>query len=321
MRHLAWIAFLFPAQAFAEVATIIKTGGITDVVSLEKEGTGFAGYLTTAHAVGVAAVAAIAVVMIVWGAIGIFGENVWGKTKGKERVQNAILGLLLAAGSYVILKTISDSLVSADFTLDSSLGADGTTGATLDGSSSGSSSSGSSSSGTTGSTSGSTGTAGTTGETSSNRPWTGEGGDYSIPSGLTDAEYDDYVRTEIFEENGIGVNNSYGISTTGKGVTNLNGLQEVAIQGVITMKNESGVSSLTVTGGTEAGHADGDYSHGDGYKIDIRPDNSDFNSYITTNFTSNGTRSGDASYVKNYGTYTATAVKESNHWDIQFKPN
>ncbi len=31
----------------------------------------------------------------------------------------------------MILKTISDSLVSADFTLDSSLGADGTTGATL----------------------------------------------------------------------------------------------------------------------------------------------------------------------------------------------
>lgn len=124
MRHLAWLALLLPPRALAaDVTTIVPSGkGIMDVVSVTSEGTGFAAYLTTAHAVGVAVVAAIAVVMIVWGAVGIFGENVWGKTKGKERVQNAILGLLLAAGSYVILKTISASLTSADFTLDGNLG-------------------------------------------------------------------------------------------------------------------------------------------------------------------------------------------------------
>ncbi len=128
MKKLAVAASWFlPATVLAGtgVTTITPSGkGIMDVVSVESEGTGFAQYLVTAHAVGVAAVAAVAVVMIVWGAVEIFGENVWGKRKGKEKVQNAILGLLLAAGSYVILKTISDSLLSADFSLAGNLGAE-----------------------------------------------------------------------------------------------------------------------------------------------------------------------------------------------------
>ena len=105
---------------------------VLDAVAVP-QGQGFAGYLTALHGVGVAAVAAIAVVMIVWGATQVFGESVWGKTQGKAKVWNAVWGLLLAAGSFVILRTVSDSLVRADFGLAGELGAE-VVGTPIDGS-------------------------------------------------------------------------------------------------------------------------------------------------------------------------------------------
>ena len=125
MRRLALaMATLFPSVVFADgKVTSIAPQRVLDAVAVP-QGQGFAGYLTALHGVGVAAVAAIAVVMIVWGATQVFGESVWGKTQGKAKVWNAVWGLLLAAGSFVILRTVSDSLVRADFGLAGELGAE-----------------------------------------------------------------------------------------------------------------------------------------------------------------------------------------------------
>ncbi len=55
---------------------------------------------------------ALAVVMIVVGGIQWMGsESVFGKTEGKERVMSAILGLLIAVGSYTLLNTINPDLL------------------------------------------------------------------------------------------------------------------------------------------------------------------------------------------------------------------
>jgi hypothetical protein len=54
---------------------------------------------------------------------------------------------------------------------------------------------------------------------------------------------------------------------------------------VITLKNAAGVSSLVITGGTETGHATGGtYTHGNGYKVDVRH-STQLDNYIKTAFT------------------------------------
>ncbi len=61
--------------------------------------------------IGVAGV--LAVLMIVFGGVEyITSESLGGKKDGKERINNAIIGLILVIGSYAILSTISPSLLS-----------------------------------------------------------------------------------------------------------------------------------------------------------------------------------------------------------------
>lgn len=52
--------------------------------------------------------------------------------------------------------------------------------------------------------------------------------------------------------------------------TSYAGILSGTVDGVITLKNASGSSSLIITGGTEVGHAAGTYSHTNGYKVDVR---------------------------------------------------
>jgi hypothetical protein len=73
---------------------------------------------------------------------------------------------------------------------------------------------------------------------------------------------------------------------------------------------------IIVTGGTEAGHAPGHYSHGNGYKIDIGH-NSCIDRYITKHHDRSGIRSDGAPlYRSGSGT---TFADESDHWDILFR--
>lgn len=64
--------------------------------------------------------------------------------------------------------------------------------------------------------------------------------------------------------------------------TSFEGLRETTVQGAITLKKAC-KCSLTITGGTETGHAKGTYSHGNGYKLDFRK-NAGINNYIKKNF-------------------------------------
>ncbi|QFZ20083.1 hypothetical protein [Saccharothrix syringae] len=81
------------------------------------------------------------------------------------------------------------------------------------------------------------------------------------------------------------------------------------IQGAETLKRASGCA-LTITGGTETGHASGTYSHWNGYKLDYRL-GSCIDSYVKNNFTSIGgskwqSGSGNVYYL------------EGNHWDVTY---
>lgn len=67
--------------------------------------------------IGISAV--LAVVMIVMGGIEYMGsELISSKESGIERIQNAILGLLIALGAYALLNTINPDLLKSDIKID-----------------------------------------------------------------------------------------------------------------------------------------------------------------------------------------------------------
>ncbi|MEU4742277.1 hypothetical protein AB0G02_17680 [Actinosynnema sp. NPDC023658] len=81
------------------------------------------------------------------------------------------------------------------------------------------------------------------------------------------------------------------------------------VQGAETLKRATGCA-LTITGGTETGHASGTYSHWNGYKLDFRLTTC-LTNYVKGTFTSIGgskwkSASGNVYYL------------ESNHWDVTY---
>jgi hypothetical protein len=79
------------------------------------------------------------------------------------------------------------------------------------------------------------------------------------------------------------------------------------------LKRSSG-AEIVVTGGTEStgGHVSGNYSHRNGYKVDLRL-NPTLDNYIETRFAKAGTVGGYPAYKSSSGNLY---VKEGNHWDV-----
>lgn len=121
--------------------------------------------------------------------------------------------------------------------------------------------------------------------------------------------------TAMFEEAGITWSSSGGCSDRNTPTcTSFEQLNLTSAQGAQTLKSASGCA-LNVTGGTETGHADGEYSHWNGYKLDYGL-NSCLESYITSAFTYIGDRGdGAAQYESASGNIYAL---ESNHWDVTY---
>lgn len=94
--------------------------------------------------------------------------------------------------------------------------------------------------------------------------------------------------------------------------TSLDGIRDLTIMRIKELQTAVGVPFM-VTGGTEVGHADGQYSHGNGYKIDIQP-NSALNNYINANpsFTKIGTTKWKDARGNVYYRHAP------DHWDILF---
>ena len=91
-------------------------------------------------------------------------------------------------------------------------------------------------------------------------------------------------------------------------------INQETVSGIKTFRSISGCA-ITITGGTETGHASGTYSHWNGYKIDLSL-YSCVGSYITRTFPYAGTR-GDGAPMYKSGAGNIYA-KESNHWDITY---
>jgi len=96
--------------------------------------------------------------------------------------------------------------------------------------------------------------------------------------------------------------------------TSVDGMRQETVDGLIAFRNAVGLD-LVMTGGTEVGHSAGEFSHANGYKVDISL-NPTVNQYIENNFEHIGQRSDGAElYEDPNGNVFA---REGNHWDIIF---
>lgn len=136
---------------------------------------------------------------------------------------------------------------------------------------------------------------------------TGMGPGASAGDGVISAE-EQAKRDMLWNDHGIEV------SESAPGATKVNRLHNTSINGIIAFKNESGLP-IVITGAGETGgpHTDGTFSHGNGYKVDIRI-TPEVTSYIINNYTPVGVRSDGAAMYKDSG--GNIYAKEGNHWDI-----
>lgn len=81
------------------------------------------------------------------------------------------------------------------------------------------------------------------------------------------------------------------------------------ILGAITLQ-QAGGCALTITGGTETGHADGTYSHWNGYKLDFR-----MTSCLTNWVQGHYTPIGGSKWQSGSGNIY---FHEGNHWDVTY---
>lgn len=97
--------------------------------------------------------------------------------------------------------------------------------------------------------------------------------------------------------------------------TSLEAVRSATLNEVIALKRASGCPVM-VTGGTEAGHAPGFYSHQHGYKLDITH-NACVDRFITGRYPYRGIRRDGATLYKSPdGTVFADEI---DHWDILFR--
>ena len=93
-------------------------GNIGSTVTINSNGSGLSGYLNSMYILGISLCTGLAVLMIVIGGIEYMGSGSWGgKDEGRKRIDAAIIGLIVALGSYVILNSLNSSLLSTSLDL------------------------------------------------------------------------------------------------------------------------------------------------------------------------------------------------------------
>ncbi len=118
-----------------------------------------------------------------------------------------------------------------------------------------------------------------------------------------------------FRAAGISWTSSGGCTTRSNSTcTSFEGIRQATIDGARTLRSASGCG-LTITGGTEVGHASGTYSHYNGYKLDFSRTTC-LTSWVHGTYTYIGQRSdGAAQYRAASGNVYAD---EGNHWDVTY---
>ena len=114
---------LIPALSFGQISTTSR--GYIPLeplpgISEANQPVNFDTFISGLFRFSIGFAAALAVVMIIVGGIQYLSTDAWqGKSEGKERIKNALAGLLLAISSWIILNTINPELTSINLSLPS----------------------------------------------------------------------------------------------------------------------------------------------------------------------------------------------------------
>ncbi|MEU0333984.1 hypothetical protein [Streptomyces sp. NPDC006193] len=130
------------------------------------------------------------------------------------------------------------------------------------------------------------------------------------------AKYSHAAAAQKLRAAGIAWTSSGGCSNrNNRRCTSFERINRSTVAGVIDFRKASRCA-VTITGGTETGHASGTYSHWNGYKVDIQPTTC-VNRYITRKFRYVGQRPGD--HAKQYKSPSGNVyAREGSHWDITY---
>lgn len=235
--------------------------------------------------------AAFAVLMIVIGGFQYMSTDaIQGKSNGKQRIKNAIYGLVLVIGAWLILYTINPNLLELNLNIQKVATIAGPTGVTLGG------------------------------ELSAGTGSVHEG--YSLSQDQVNT--DTAMRNDLLDNYDITVNAPPCTNSATSGCTNLVGLPNAAYSGVKELEKDCGDCGIMITGGTEGGHA----SHGPNLPVlDLSTNNTELNAFIKDpNNWSNSvqqTTLGNVYTVKLSDGRNATFLQESSpaHWHVVFGGN
>ncbi len=112
MFLFSFVTLTYGAVNYQMLAPLPDATGNTQR-TVDVGGNSLQSYFNNLYRMGIALATGLAVLMIILGGIEyITTDAIGGKEEGKERISNAILGLLLALSSFVILKTIDPNLVN-----------------------------------------------------------------------------------------------------------------------------------------------------------------------------------------------------------------
>jgi hypothetical protein len=132
----------------------------------------------------------------------------------------------------------------------------------------------------------------------------------SAQAGATGKELSHKAAAAKLRAAGIGWSSSGGCGNRNNPTcTSFSGIKSGTVSGVISFKKASHCK-ITVTGGTETGHASGTYSHWNGYKVDVA-----ITSCVSNHIKRNYTAIGGSKWRSSSGN---VYFNEGNHWDITY---
>lgn len=262
---------------------IVNSSGKTDIAT----------YIPAVFTLLIAIAGGLAVIMIVIGGFQyVSTDSLTGKKEGKERITNAIIGLLLAIASYIILNTINPQILNFNLRIP---GAPQSTPPT-----------------TTPPPPPPSGSCNINSSTSC----TGSSCLNLCPTGSNWVVGNDPQNRSTLSSVGISVNNPNCQRVGDRGCTSLAFLSSRAMSGLQWLGNNCSNCNIVVTGGTEFWlHS----SHGPGMgRVDLRL-NGTLDNFIKTRGTSVGGSNicfnGQPAWILNGATFV---LENNNHWHICF---
>jgi len=284
--------------------TTLKDSNVVPNCTQDAKTTTLTNYLPGVFTLAIGLAAAMAFVMISWGGFTLITtDSVYGKQEGREKVWNAVKGLVLVLGAWAILFTINPQLVNFNLNVSTPDYSQIPTITVSD----------------------------------------GNGGTINVTPLTTAQLADDTTVRSALKNSGVEVYAPACQANSTTNCVNVTGLQTDTVLGVeglqLACKNAGGSSDgcVTLSGGTEGGHS-ATGGHSDGTAVDIKVTDPTLNTVITSNATgctnggkpctSGGMTAGNT-YTYGNGSYywepkgccAAPGVPASSgdHWHVNYK--